>query len=169
MKNFKSLFLLALAIAFSSISIAAQEETGGVKGKVRTAKGGGIGGVGVTVKLNGADVKSAKSDEKGNFVLNGLKPDIYNIIFDKNGYSSGIKYNVEVKKGRISDLGDRLILNTDLGTQIIVKGSVFDQSGRSVYGAKIEIQKVNGDGSTAAAAQKAPGSQGRTCAPISRS
>lgn len=136
-----------MLLAFSSVFAAAQE-TGGVKGKVRTTRGDGIGGVGVTARLNDADVKSAKSDDKGNFVLSGLKPGIYNIVFDKNGYGSAVKYNVEIKKDKVKDLGDRLILNIDLGTQVIVKGSVFDQNGRSIFGAKIEIQKISGDGST---------------------
>jgi len=147
MKNFRSFFLLILLLAFSSIFVAAQE-TGGVKGKVRTTKGGGIAGVSITARLNGIDVKSIKSDDKGSFILDGLKSGVYNIVFDKNGYNSGVKYNVEVKKDKVSNLGDRLILSTDLGTQVIVKGSVFDQNGRSIYGAKIEIQKVNSDGST---------------------
>lgn len=138
-------FLLILALSCTFVSA---QETGIVKGKVRSNKGDGIGGVSITARQNGSDVKSAKSDDKGNFTLNGLRPGIYNFVFDRNGYGSAVKYNVEVKKDKTVDLGDRLILNTDAGTQVIVKGSVFDQNGRSVYGAKIEIQKVNGDGST---------------------
>ncbi len=138
-------FLLIFSL---SCAFAVAQETGGVKGKVRTANGGGIAGVSITARLNGTDVKSVKSNDKGSFTLEGLKPGVYNIVFDKNGYNSAVKYNIEVKKDKIGDLGDRLILSTDLGTQVIVKGSVFDRNGRSVYGAKIEIQKINGDGST---------------------
>lgn len=148
--SFYSVFSVAnfLLIFALSCVFAIAQDTGGVKGKVRTMKGDGIAGVTITARLEGADIKSVKSDEKGNFTLDGLKPGVYNIVFDKNGYNSGVKYNVEVKKDNVRDLGDRLILTTDLGTQVIVKGSVFDQNGRSIYGAKIEIQKVNGDGST---------------------
>jgi hypothetical protein len=56
-------------------------------------------------------------------------------------------YNIEVKKKKTSDLGDRLVLTVDQGTLILVKGSVFDQNGRSIYGAKVEIEKISGDGS----------------------
>ncbi len=83
------------------------------------------------------------SADGGKFVLDNLKTGVYNVVFSKNGYSSGLMYNVEVKKKKVSDLGDRLVLTVDQGTQIIIKGSVFDQNGRSVYGAKVEIEKIS--------------------------
>lgn len=92
----KIVFLVAL-FAFSSV-LAFAQETGGVKGKVRTAKGDGIASATVTARQNGEDVKSAASDAKGNFVLENLKPGNYNIVFNKSGYSSGVLYNVEVKR-----------------------------------------------------------------------
>lgn len=147
MKFLKSFSLLILLFALSSIVLFAQD-TGGVKGKIRANKGDGIGGVNVTARLNGEDIKSVKSDSKGNFVLDGLKAGIYNVVFEKNGYSTGIRYNVQIKDGTLGDLGERLILNLDPGTQVIIKGSVFDKNGRSVYGAKIEIQRIGEDGKT---------------------
>ncbi len=136
------------ALFILSVVFAHAQETGGVKGKVRTAKGDGIAGANVIARANGADVKSAKSDADGKFVLDGLKPGIYNVVFDKSGYASGVKYNVEIKKNKTNDLGERLILLVDQGTQVIVKGSVFNQDGRSVGGAKVEIEKILSDGST---------------------
>ena len=130
----------------SSVSIFAQE-TGGLKGKVRTTKGDGIASAIVTARQNGEDVKSATSDAKGNFVLDGLKAGNYNLVFTKSGYGSGILYNVEVKKKKTGDLGDRLILSVDQGTQVIIKGSVFSPEGRSVGGAEIKIERISGDGS----------------------
>ena len=147
MKFFKYSLLFAFIFAFSSFAAFAQEN-GGVKGKVRTTKGDGISGASVIARQNGADIKSAKSDGDGKFVLDGLKPGIYNIVFDKNGYASGIKYNIEIKKNKTNDLGERLILVVDQGTQVIVKGSVFNQDGRSVGGARVEIERVLSDGST---------------------
>jgi hypothetical protein len=146
MKVFKSFSFLILLFVFSSAAAFAQ--TGSVKGKIRSNKGDGIASANVTARLKGEDVKSVKSDAKGVFVLDGLESGIYNIVFEKNGYSTGIRYNVEVKSGAINDLGERLILNLDPGTQVIVKGSVFDKNGVSVYGAKIEIQRIGEDGKT---------------------
>jgi hypothetical protein len=41
-----------------------------------------------------------------------------------------------------------LILAVDQGTLVIIKGSVFNQDGRSVTGAEVTIEKINSDGST---------------------
>lgn len=146
MKYFRYSFLLAVVFVFSTVAALAQE-TGGVKGKVRTTKGGGIDGAIVTARQKGEDVKSAKADADGKFVLSGLQPGVYNIVFDKSGYSAGVKYNVEIKKNSTRDLGDNLVLTADQGTQIIIKGSVFNRSDKSVGGAKVEIERISGDGS----------------------
>ena len=146
MKRLKSYVLLITILAFSSVFAAAQE-TGGLKGKVRTTKGDGIASATVTARQNGEDVKTTTADEKGNFTLENLKPGNYNLVFSKNGYSSGVMYNVEVRKKKVSDLGERLVLAVDQGTQVIIKGSVFNPDGRSVGGAEVKIEKVLSDGS----------------------
>ncbi|MDQ3043208.1 MAG: carboxypeptidase-like regulatory domain-containing protein, partial [Acidobacteriota bacterium] len=66
----------------------------------------------------------------------------------KKGYSSGVLYNVEVKQKKIGNLGERLVLTVDQGTQVIIKGSVFAPDGRSVGGAEIKIERLESDGST---------------------
>lgn len=134
------IFALSCGIAFA-------QDTGSVKGKVRTARGAGIPDATVTARQKGEDIKSTKTDAKGEFVLEGLESGLYNFVFTKNGFSSGTKYNVEVKKNKTTDLGDRLILTGDQGTQVIIKGSVFNQDGVSLYGAKVEIEKISEDGS----------------------
>ncbi len=138
-----SIFFVLIA-AFSSAAAFAQD-TGGIKGKVRTTRGDGISGVTITARQNGEDVKTVTSDNGGKFLLNNLKTGIYNIVFTKNGYSSGLKYNVEIRKGKVGDLGDRLILTVDQGTQVIIKGSVFNEDGRSVSGAEVKIERISGN------------------------
>jgi uncharacterized protein YdeI (BOF family) len=146
MKYFSKIIFLFLLSAFCS-ALALAQDSGGVKGKVRTTKGEGIAAATITAKQQDEDVKSTTSDAKGNFVLENLKNGIYNLVFTKNGYSSGVMYNVEVKKKKISDLGERLVLTVDQGTQVIIKGSVFAADGRSVGGAEIKIERVSSDGS----------------------
>ncbi|HEX8248816.1 MAG TPA: carboxypeptidase-like regulatory domain-containing protein [Pyrinomonadaceae bacterium] len=136
-----SLFVLASAICFG-------QSTGGVKGKVRTARGGGIGEATVTARQKGQDVKTVTTDSKGEFVLDGLESGLYNFVFTKNGYGAGTLYNIEVKKNKITELPDRLILTTDQGTQVIVRGSVFNQDGVSLYGVKVEIERISEGGAT---------------------
>jgi len=136
-----------LASLFFFDSLASAQETGGIKGKIRTMSGNGIGGANVVVRQDGEDVKSANADGKGSFVIDGLKAGLYNLVFDAKGYSSGILYNVEVKKKKFRDLGDRLMLSADQGTQVIIKGSVFFKEGTSITAARVDLIEIKSDGS----------------------
>lgn len=145
--KFYSKILLFIALCAISIVTAMAQTTGGVKGKVRTTRNESIEDVSVTARQDGKDVKTATTNAKGEFVLDGLTEGEYNFVFSKKGFTSGIRYNVEVKKNKIRDLGDRLILNVDQGTQVIIRGVVFDAQGRSIRGANIDIEKKQSDGS----------------------
>jgi len=140
-------FILFIALfVVSSISITAQ--TGGLKGKVRNSKGSGIPSVTITARQDGKVIKTVKSDGKGNFIIQDLENGVYNLVFDSRGYSSSLLSNVEVKKNKLRELPDSLILSVDQGTLVIIRGSVFNQDGRSVTGAEVTIEKLNSDGST---------------------
>jgi hypothetical protein len=144
-KSFLFIFLLAATLA--SPAVFGQESPGGVKGKVRSARNDALAQVTVTAQRDGREVKTTTTDARGDFVLSGLEAGVYSFAFSKNGYNSGIRYNVEVKKNKIRDLGSRLILSVDQGTQIVIRGTVFDENGRSVTGANIDIEKKQSDGS----------------------
>ena len=146
MKIFKQTAVVLSFLALTALAISAQ--TGGVKGKVRNMKGSAIEGATVTARLKGEDVKSVKSDSKGNFQLTGLEPGVYNFAFEKSGYGAGVKYNVEVKSGSVTSLGDNLALVQDQGSLVILNASVFNQDGRSITGARVEVAKIYDDGST---------------------
>ncbi len=123
------------------------QETGGAKGKVRNLNDEAIPNASISARQKGVDLKSTKSDAKGNFVLDGLAPGLYNLAFEARGYSAAVQYNVEIKKGKVRDLGDRLILLVDRGSRVIIRGSVFFKDGFIANGAKVVIERVNGDGS----------------------
>ena len=148
MKIFKQTAAWAFLLALFALSAFAQTETGGVKGKVRNMKGDAVSGATITARHKGEDVKTVKSDAKGNFQLTGLAPGVYNFVFEKSGYGAGIKYNVEVKSGSLVSLGDNLALMQDQGTLVLLNASVFNQDGRSITGAKIEVERINADGSS---------------------
>lgn len=135
--------LIAFALIFSPIPAAAQ--SGGIKGTVRANSGANIPNASVSARQNGRDIKTVRADAKGNFAIENLGAGNYNILFDANGYASGVLYNVEVKSGKVRDLGDRLILFPDQGSQVIIKGSVFFKEGTSVTGAKVEIERIDGE------------------------
>lgn len=136
-----------LPTAFCLLATAYGQSTGGVKGTVRALNGSAIAGATVTARQNGVDGKTATANAKGQFVLDGLEPGVYNFVFDAKGYAAGVRFNVEVKKDKVKDLGDRLILSVDKGSQIIVYGSVFYKEGTSAPGVEVEIQEVRSDGS----------------------
>jgi hypothetical protein len=138
---------LVLAVSFGLGGVV-YAQSSGIKGKVRTASGRAIQGATVTARLDGKDVKTMRSDEDGTFVMRGLDAGKYTVVFEAQGYSSGTLYNVEIKKNNVRDLGDRLILSVDRGTQVLVKGSVFFKEGTSVAGAKVELARINEDGTT---------------------
>jgi Carboxypeptidase regulatory-like domain len=142
----KKFVLLSVVCVLSAVSVFAQ--SGGIKGKVRNPKGNGVANATITARQDGKDLKTAKSDGKGNFVLEGLKDGKYNVVFEASGFGTGLLNNVEVKKGKMRDLGDRMILSVDQGTLVLIRGSVFNQDGRSVTGAKVVLERMDTDGST---------------------
>ena len=152
MANLFSLRIRPLIIAgamLAAYSVMAPEAfaQGGIKGKVRNNRGSGIPNASVTARLDGKEIKTVRADEKGEFVMTGLSSATYSVLFDASGYAPGVLYGVEVKNNT-RDLGSRLILMPDQGTQVIVRGSVFYREGTSVTGAKVELRQINADGST---------------------
>ncbi len=140
------LSLIILVFTGLALSTAAQG-TGGVKGKVRNMAGQRIAGATITARRDSVDIRSVRSNNKGEFQLNGLDAGTYNFVFDAKGYSLGVKYGVDVKANKTVDLGDRLIMQVDQGTQVIIRGSVFFKDGTSVTAAKVLVERVEADGS----------------------
>lgn len=128
--------------------LTAYGQTGGAKGKVRNTRGDAIAGVNITARKDSKDMSTVTSNSKGEFIFSSLEPGVYNFVFDAAGYSSAIRYNIEVRPNKKVDLGDRLILIVDKGTLVIIQGSVFFRDGTSVTGAKVEAEKLNADGTT---------------------
>lgn len=146
MTRFQNIFLFSVFAIFT-FSLSASAQSGGAKGKVRAQNGKGIPNATITVRLDGKDVKTATSDSKGEFTITGLGHGKYNFTFDADGYSLGVLHGVEIRDG-VRNLGDRLILSVDRGTQVLIQGSVFSKEGGSLSGATIELEQVRADGST---------------------
>lgn len=141
LKTFSALFL----ILFASASVFSQT-TGGIKGKVRGADGEVLRGATVTARKEGTDIKSVKTDKKGEFTLEGLNPGTYNFVFEMSGYTPGIRYDVPIDIGAPLNLGDKLILAKDDSDIVFLRGSVFDKNGRSIQGARIEVHRISSEG-----------------------
>jgi Carboxypeptidase regulatory-like domain len=135
----KIFFSSLLIIIFCVVSLA---QTTGVKGKVKTVKGKGLPGVSVSVYKDGLEIKQEETNEKGDFLIEGLEEGIYSFTFDKEGFNRGSLKRMQVLKGQLRNLGDNLVLRiADNSIYVILRASVFDQDGLAVRGAKVEITK----------------------------
>lgn len=140
-----SLVGVVTILSFSIIAISAQG-LGNVKGKVTTPAGKKIQNVKVTARKDGKNLRSTSTDRNGKFRLTGLKAGRYNLVFEKYGYSAGVLYNVLIKQNKTNNIKNKNVyLTVDEGTLVIIKGSVFNQAGRSIYGAKVRIEEIRTD------------------------
>lgn len=138
-----------IAVGLSLMILASvQAQSTGLKGRIRANSGSGISNATVTLTKGTADIKSARSLTDGRFEISGVEPGYYNLRVEADGYASASMFSVELKKGKVRDLGDKLFLRVDQGTLVIIRGSVFFKEGTSVTRAKVEIERINEDGST---------------------
>jgi hypothetical protein len=141
MKFFKNAILLFSVFLMSAASLIAQD-TGGAKGRVCNNRGRGLPSVSVTAIQNGKDIKSATTNNKGEFLVEGLKAGKYDFVFKKDGFNSGTLKNVELADKKVRNLGSGLVLEVDDGNLVIIKGLVFDEEGRSIPNAEVIIERV---------------------------
>jgi hypothetical protein len=140
-----SLALVALLLLTSSV-LAQDRSSGSIKGKVRVETGTPAG-VTVIVKQGEREVARGLTDKKGEFVVSRLAPGIYAVTFRKPGLSVSTIENLEVKAGKSRSLGQDLVLGIDEGSIAFLRGSVFNEDGRSVPNVKIELARIQDDGS----------------------
>ena len=139
--------LLAAVFLLTSVPSQAQDRsTGGIKGKVRV-ESGSPEGVSIVVRQGEREVSRHLTDKGGSFLIQRLPPGIYGLTFRKSGLSVGTVESLEVKAGKTRSLGDRLILTIDEGSIAFLRGSVFNEGGRSVRGVRVELAKIQEDGS----------------------
>jgi hypothetical protein len=133
---------ILISLVFVICCTVSLAQTTGVKGKVKTGKGKGLPGVSVSVFKEGLEVKQEETNEKGEFLIEGLEEGIYSFTFEKEGFNGGSLKRMQVLKGQLRNLGDNLVLRlADNSIYVILRASIFDQDGLAVRGAKVEIIK----------------------------
>jgi Carboxypeptidase regulatory-like domain len=137
--------LMFLVLSLSVAGFAQDRSTGGIKGKVRVETGTPAG-VAVIVRQGEREVARGVTDKKGEFVVARLAPGRYGVTLRKPGLSVGTIEDIEVKAGKTRSLGERLVLSIDEGSIAFIRGSVFNQNDRSVPNVRIELAKIEGDG-----------------------
>jgi hypothetical protein len=133
-----SLVVLTLAVA----SVASADTKGSLVGRIVDERGKGIAGA--RVVANGAEDAEATTDEKGEFRLE-LAAGEYRLRFEADGYaSSAFVDRVKIVSGKETKLPRKVEL-PESDQQSVIRGSVFDEVGRSVAGAKVVLERVPGD------------------------
>lgn len=145
MKSNSKLVLVFLVLVLVAGGISAQDRsTGGIKGKVRVETGT-PSGVSVIVRQGEREVARGVTDKNGEFVVSRLAPGRYGVTFRKPGLSVGTIEDIEVKAGKSRALNN-LVLGIDEGSIAFIKGSVFNQDDRSVPNVRIELARIESDG-----------------------
>lgn len=146
MNNHIRLALVLLLAVMAAGNVAAQDRSSGsIKGKVRVETGS-PSGVSVIVRQNDREVARGVTDRKGEFLISSLAPGRYGVTLRKAGLSVGTIEEIDVKAGKTRSLGDRLVLSVDEGSIAFIRGSVFNQDDRSVPNVRIELAKIEADG-----------------------
>jgi hypothetical protein len=143
-KTISAFLLVILTVAATAFS---QDRTkGGIKGKVRDERAEVLSGVTVIARQGEREVARTTTNRKGEFVIDRLEPGRYGLTFRKPGLSTGTLEDVSVRAGKIGSLSDHLILKVDEGSIAFLRGSVFTPEGRSVRGVRVELARLEADG-----------------------
>ncbi|HEX3558513.1 MAG TPA: carboxypeptidase-like regulatory domain-containing protein [Pyrinomonadaceae bacterium] len=148
--------LLALFVLATPATTSAQKKpkkdkqqptTGGISGRVRVDAGATASGISIEVRQGETRVTETTTNAKGEFEISSLAPGSYGLTFRKPGLQVGRTDNIEVRAGKTVSLKDHLFLPADEGALALLRGSVFDAAGRSFAGARVELARVEADGS----------------------
>lgn len=145
MKLNRPIFFLLVVILLASNAIAQDRSTGGLKGKVKVETGTAAG-VAIVVRQGEREIARGLTDKKGEFLISRLSPGMYGVTIRKPGLSVGTIENIEVKAGKTKSLGDNLVLAIDEGSIAFIRGSVFNDDGHSLPNVRIELAKIQDDG-----------------------
>ena len=145
MKLNRSVFFLLGVVLLAGSVLAQDRSTGGLKGKVKVETGTPAG-VAVVVRQGEREVARGLTDKKGEFLVSRLSPGRYGVTLRKSGLSVGTLENVEVQAGKTRSIGDNLVLAIDEGSIAFIRGSIFSEDGHSVPNVRIELGRIQGDG-----------------------
>ena len=148
-----SLAALVAASTIFAAGAAAQKKpkkeeptTGSVVGRVRVEAGMSAGNVLVILRRGDTEVAQTATNAKGDFSFRDIAPGSYGMTLRKSGLQVGRMEGVEVRAGKTVTLKEGLYLPIDEGSIAFIRGSVFSAAGRSFNGAKVELARVEADG-----------------------
>jgi len=153
-KIFQMLVAALLSLSVVAATPAAQKKskkqsatTGDISGRVRVDAGVSVAGISVKLRQGDSEVAETTTNAKGEFEVRGLAPGSYGLTLRKMGLQVGRMDNINVRAGQTVSLKDHLFMPLDEGALALLRGSVFDAAGRSFAGARVELARVETDGS----------------------
>lgn len=154
LKVYLTLSALLLLLSLAAPASADQKKpkkpeptTGGISGRVKVPSGQSAAGISVTIRRGDEEVTRTTTNSKGEFDVQGLEPGRYGMTLRKPGLEIGRTEDLEVRAGKTLSLKDNLFLGIDEGSIAHLRGSVFTAAGRGVGGAKVELARIEEDGS----------------------
>lgn len=148
------LTLAALLVSLAGQASAVQKKpkkpeptTGGIAGRVKVPSGQSAAGISVVIRQGDDEVARTTTNAKGEFEVQGLAPGRYGMTLRKPGLEVGRTEELEVRAGRTLSLKGNLFLDIDQGSIAHLRGSVFTAEGRGVGGARVELARIEEDGS----------------------
>jgi carboxypeptidase family protein len=143
MNGFSISHIVVLCIIASAV--AAQRNTGTLKGKIENEKGKPIVGAEVRVmRSRDRSVKETKTTEAGGYSFE-LQPDDYTVSFDAEGYQGGTLVQMQqVEEGKETEVKTIRLLKAGQRTALI-RGAVFDSNGASLAGVSLKLARVPTD------------------------
>lgn len=144
MKKLRLFYLLIILLLPGAVVPGQDKGTGGIKGKV-AVETGTPGGVAVILRQGEREVARGLTEKNGAFSISRLAPGRYGVTFRKTGLSVGTIENIEIKAGKTRSL-ENIRLGIDEGSIAFIRGSVFNQDDRSMPNVRIELARIEADG-----------------------
>lgn len=148
--NLRIIFSLLIVAALCVGSAWAQDKNllnATLKGKVRDDNGKSLSGVTVVLRQGETEIKTLTSDKNGEFTFENIKPGTYGLTLRKAKLTTATLEDIVLKAGDKVNLPDKLTMTINEGELALLRGSVFTAEGRSAAGIRVELQRVNADGS----------------------
>lgn len=95
--------------------------------------------IGITYPTNATSAETRSGDD-GRFTITGLTPETYQINVIASGYTGFMRRGLRVNEGTDSPIGD-----IKLGRGGVVRGTLYDASGKPLVGGNVELRADSGD------------------------
>lgn len=137
----RTIFCTLVLLSYSLASVAAEQGTGTLKGKIENEKGKPIPGAEVrAMRSRDRSLKETKTDEAGQFSFE-LVPDDYTVSFDADGFQGGTLVQMQqVEEGKETTV-KTIRLSKGQRTSLI-RGAVFDSQGGSLPGVHLKLERI---------------------------